>query len=257
MILFFVISAYVLYRPMVDQSPDLRRYAIRRFARIYPAYIVALFASTFPSPAAEPRLLRVARQSICRGVRLPQSWTLQVEVVFYLLLPFVAALIRPTLAQSAAPHALRLPVRRGGLDRPAAINTGPWHFLVPWVFPLGSQRPCDAADDLAAPIGIALLAIGLALEWSQPLDLPVAIAGVLVVLGIRDFRSPPAAMAGTRLSYPVYLWHVTVFALSPTSGSASRPLVVSALSWILVERPSQAFRFRRGLARATDPVPIR
>ena len=49
-------------------------------------------------------------------------------------------------------------------------------------------------------------------------------------------------MAGTRLSYPVYLWHVTVFAARPEFwAGVAVTLVVSALSWVVVERPTQGF----------------
>ncbi|HVA86978.1 MAG TPA: acyltransferase family protein [Candidatus Saccharimonadales bacterium] len=45
-LLFFVLSGYLLYRPFVRGSVDLRRYAIHRASRILPAYVVALVGLT-------------------------------------------------------------------------------------------------------------------------------------------------------------------------------------------------------------------
>jgi peptidoglycan/LPS O-acetylase OafA/YrhL len=251
-ILFFVISAYVLYRPMVDQPPDLGRYAVRRFVRIYPAYVIALIGSSIliHQPLSPAYFVFGQTVDLTEASVLPPSWTLQVEVAFYLLLPFVAAVIsrvrwRGSLLLVASAYLYVMVA----LIAPAAIKTGPWQFAwFAWVFPLGMaaalvRRPTSSL----LPIGVVVLVAGLALEWSQPLDLPVAIAGVLIVLGIRDFAVPRwLAMAGTRLSYPVYLWHVTVFALVANFwAGVVVTLAISALSWVLVERPSQALRFGR------------
>ena len=250
-ILFFVISAYVLYRPMIDGGPDLGRYAIRRFTRIYPAYVAALVGSAIllGLPLSPAYLVFGQTVDLATPSILPPSWTLQVEVVFYLLLPFVAALIRPLRWRAplllVASAYLFVMV---ALVTPAAINTGPWSFAwFAWVFPLGMaaalvKRPTT----WLLPIGVVALVVGLALRWSQPLDLPVAVAGVLMVLGIRDVAVPRwLAMAGTRLSYPVYLWHVTVFAVVANLWAGiALTLVVAGLSWVLVERPSQAFQLR-------------
>lgn len=250
-ILFFVISAYVLYRPMVDGGPDLGRYALRRFTRIYPAYVVALIGSAIllglpltPAYFVFGQTVDLAMPSV-----LPPSWTLQVEVAFYLLLPFVAALIRPIpwrgpLLLIASAYLFVMVA----LITPAAIKTGPWQFAwFAWVFPLGMAAALvRRSTTWLLPIGVVVLVIGLALQWSQPLDLPVAIAGVLLVLGIRDVPVPRwLSMAGTRLSYPVYLWHVTIFAVITNLWiGIAVTLVVAGLSWVLVEEPSQAFQLR-------------
>jgi peptidoglycan/LPS O-acetylase OafA/YrhL len=248
-ILFFVISAYVLYRPIVDGGPDLGRYALRRFTRIYPAYIVALIGSAIllGLPVSPAYLVFGQTVDLASPSVLPASWTLQVEVAFYLLLPFVARLLRPIrwrgpllLIVSAYLYVMV------ALITPAAIHTGPWSFAwFAWVFPLGMaaalvKRPTR----WLLPIGAVALAIGLALQWSQPLDLPVAIAGVLLVLGIRDVPVPRwLAMAGTRLSYPIYLWHAAIFAVFTNLWIAiALTLVVSGLSWVLIERPFQRLR---------------
>jgi peptidoglycan/LPS O-acetylase OafA/YrhL len=143
------------------------------------------------------------------------------------------------------------------LITPAGIKTGPWQFAwFAWVFPLGMAAALVRRNTTwLLPVGGVVLLIGLALAWSQPLDLPVAIAGVLLVLGVRDVAVPRwLAMAGTRLSYPVYLWHAALLTVIPNLLLAViATLLVSGLSWYLVERRFQAITpetFRR------RPVPV-
>lgn len=111
--IFFVLSAFLLYRPMIAHrgggpaSPTFADYARRRFLRIYPAYWVALTGL-----AILPGLVGVFSDQWWRfyslgfflhpdagtgcigdpGFRcgLPQSWTLTVEMTFYLMLPLYA-----------------------------------------------------------------------------------------------------------------------------------------------------------------------
>jgi peptidoglycan/LPS O-acetylase OafA/YrhL len=263
-ILFFVISAYVLYRPMADHRPDVRRYAIRRFTRIYPAYAVALFGcAILTGQALTPDYFLFAqRVDLSEPSVLPASWTLQVEVAFYLLLPAFAAALRgrrhriPILLLSSAYLYIAV-----ALIAPAAIYTGPWQILwFAWVFPLGMaaalvRRPTT----WLLPAGIVVLAIGLALAWSQPLDVIVAIAGVLLVLGIRDVHVwRPVAAMGAALSYPFYLWHAAVLTVVPSFvGGLAITLAISTVSWFLLERP--AMNFGNALARraaSTDALPV-
>jgi peptidoglycan/LPS O-acetylase OafA/YrhL len=261
-ILFFVISAYVLYRPMADAPPDLRHYAIRRFTRIYPAYVAALLGCAIltglpvtPSYFVFGQIVDLSVPSV-----LPASWTLQVEIAFYLLLPFAAALIRrqryrvPILLIASAYLYVAV-----ALIAPAAIKTGPWQLLwFAWVFPLGMaaalvRRPTG----WLLPAGVIVLLIGLALAWDQPLDLIVAVAGVLLVLGIRDVAVPRAlATVGSALSYPFYLWHAAILTLVPSFVIALvASLAISAISWLVIERPAMSFgsAWARRLPRAVLP----
>lgn len=103
--LFFVLSAYLINRQMLDalerRSAHPRfwlRYALRRLLRIYPMYLLALLAnlalqrggleSLIPSwnDLANHLMLRDAR-----GV----FWTLPVEITYYLLSPAVVLLLWP------------------------------------------------------------------------------------------------------------------------------------------------------------------
>ncbi|MGN6257528.1 MAG: acyltransferase family protein [Solirubrobacterales bacterium] len=113
--IFFLLSAFLLYRPMIahraggPRSPRVRDYARRRFLRIYPAYWLALtllaiypgvsgvFSSEWWSFYSLSEYLHpVTSSSICPGAGyrcgLLQSWTLTVEMTFYFVLPLFAAL---------------------------------------------------------------------------------------------------------------------------------------------------------------------
>jgi len=100
---FFVISGFVIARPFVvavldgRPLPSLRRYAWRRFVRIFPAYWLALVAASlfFAAPLSGWRdwlthlllLQTYSSYQFNRGIGI--AWTLSVEVAFYVLLPFV------------------------------------------------------------------------------------------------------------------------------------------------------------------------
>jgi peptidoglycan/LPS O-acetylase OafA/YrhL len=117
---FFGLSAFLLYRPMIAHraggpaAPRVADYGVRRVLRIYPAYWVALTAlaivpglfgvfshnwwafygmlNYFDSDLNTvcPRFVNGIDQFVRCG--LPQSWSLGVEMTFYLVLPLYAGL---------------------------------------------------------------------------------------------------------------------------------------------------------------------
>lgn len=113
--LFFLLSAFLLYRPMIAHrtggpaAPRVVDYARRRFIRLYPAYWVALtgfavaiglfgvFSDNWWSFYSLTDFLDLRLHDVCPTDEefrcgLPQSWTLGVDMTFYVLLPFYAAL---------------------------------------------------------------------------------------------------------------------------------------------------------------------
>ncbi len=113
--LFFALSAFLLYRPLIAHrgggppAPSLARFGRGRFLRIYPLYWVVLtvlaivpgLAGVFSDEwwrfytliaSAEPTY----SASECVGEEfscgLPQTWSLVAEITFYALLPAFAAL---------------------------------------------------------------------------------------------------------------------------------------------------------------------
>ena len=114
--IFFMLSAFLLYRPMIAHrgggpaAPRTTDYSRRRFIRLFPAYWVALTAL-----AIFPGLFGVFSHNwwafysltdfldvnhlhnVCPPTEefrcgLPQSWTLGIDLTFYVALPFYAAL---------------------------------------------------------------------------------------------------------------------------------------------------------------------
>lgn len=104
---FFVLSGFLLFRPLVEAhlrgvpGPPVVPYLVRRAARIYPAYWLALAVSVAVLDLnigdAWARFRFFALLQIYWGDTvfggLPQAWTLCTEVSFYLFLPLWAALL--------------------------------------------------------------------------------------------------------------------------------------------------------------------
>lgn len=105
---FFVLSAFLLYRPFVaahlraGPRPDPMSYLLRRVTRIFPAYWLALAVGMFVfGYSAELdlwgkfrlyMLIQVYWQdTVLAG--LPQAWSLNTEITFYLFLPLWAAVL--------------------------------------------------------------------------------------------------------------------------------------------------------------------
>lgn len=106
--LFFLLSGFLLYRPwaraaMLDQDgPALGPYAIRRAARILPAYWVMVVFTLLLLPEIQPVRWQVWPVHLgMLHIYLPgfsiegltQTWSLATEVSFYVVLPAVAWLM--------------------------------------------------------------------------------------------------------------------------------------------------------------------
>ncbi len=106
--IFFVLSGYLLFKPFVQAIlleipfPHTQFFYLKRFVRIMPAYWIALIvlwkidAVNFPNISGFMRSLFLIHTftiwNVFTGIR--QTWTLSVEVFFYLSLPWIAILIR-------------------------------------------------------------------------------------------------------------------------------------------------------------------
>jgi len=103
--LFFVLSAYLLTRQFVGFSNSRLstnlvwgNYALRRFLRIYPLYIVVLLFSCFSTKYHQPYHLPVAFNQFWPHIWLERGssllWTIPVEFKYYFVLPaFVIAFV--------------------------------------------------------------------------------------------------------------------------------------------------------------------
>ena len=120
--IFFVISGFLLYLPYARSvrsgapEPDWRRFAVRRAARILPAYWVALTLLAIAGQAGDVvspdwwrfyGLFQIYQGSTVHH-GLVVAWSLAVEVSFYLSLPLVALGMRRLVGRRS----------RGGVAKP-------------------------------------------------------------------------------------------------------------------------------------------
>ena len=121
--IFFVLSAFLLYRPFVSarlderNPPKVRRYARRRALRILPAYWVALILlGLFDEHTKNVftdqwwvffgLLQSWSKDTIIAGIGV--AWSLSVEMAFYVLLPFYALLMAKLLGRRDRDRQARL-----------------------------------------------------------------------------------------------------------------------------------------------------
>jgi peptidoglycan/LPS O-acetylase OafA/YrhL len=126
LICFFVLSGFLLYRAFARAAlggprAQVGTYAIRRVARIVPAYYVAIFGvlaiyalSGFdhitPTPAQLPVFLAFGQNYSMDTIMqlIPVAWTLCVEAAFYVVLPLIGLLALWIGARPRAQAALLL-----------------------------------------------------------------------------------------------------------------------------------------------------
>ncbi len=302
LVLFFVLSGFLLYRPWVAAAlsgrpaPSLRRYALRRAMRVAPAYYVAVLASVallwnlgsspgvrLPSGESLP-LFAVFAQNFSGGTLMtlnPPTWTLAVEVTFYVALPLLGALAvrgRGTRRRQALVPLLML---LGGLATNATLAAYPsntWSKTLPALLPyfalgmlaavLVHGRRCGPRAQRLLLAGGLTAVLADALLWSLPLGADatpflhtvrdvLAGAGFAVIVGAVAAGPPLRAVSalaslGT-ISYGLYLWHVPLLvwarargfvALNPLAATAAvlpASALVAAASWRWVERPALAW----------------
>ena len=275
-VMFFVLSGFLLYRAFVraglgrSAPVAVRSYLVRRAARIAPAYYLALagtlalLAAAGDVPgrrlveAGELPLFLVFGQNYSPDTLLKfnaATWTLTVEVVFYLLLPVigVAAL---WLGRRPRRQALLL----GGLVLaglvwnyvdwlagwgPVASHTavaflpyfacGMLVALAVEVHRAAGRPPLGQAASAGLVAGAVLLLVANGLWHTQgdhtSLEMEVfadsaaaaafaAIIASLVLgtgLGVRWLGTPPLAWMG-EIAYGFYLWHIPLLVLARGTG---------------------------------------
>jgi peptidoglycan/LPS O-acetylase OafA/YrhL len=170
-VLFFLISGFVLYRPFVQarlegrSMPALFPYAIRRVARIVPGYWLALTVVTVWFGLHEVMsvggviryygFLQLYGTLKTAGGGISVAWTLCVEVTFYAALPLLAIAVRRLASR-------RSPVR-GELAMCAvlALASLAWQAVIIATVPRSSGSLSTLL--LILPGSLDLFALGMAL----------------------------------------------------------------------------------------------
>jgi len=206
-LIFFMMSGFLMYRPYVVQhlrhgdGLGTRSYFRRRFFRVYPGYWVALAGglligfTTLDSPLAWIANVALVQTYFTDlfGQGLPQAFTLVVEVSFYLLLPAFALLVRRVGGRLGPMRAevglVGLTTLLGFLgyawysfgDPPSALRV-----LPPWLGLIGAGMGLAVASAWAAdqPRVPAVARIGAARPWAWWGVAFVAWLAVVLFLGI-------------------------------------------------------------------------
>jgi len=140
--LFFVLSAFLLSRPFLDDGLGgrrvrLRDYFVRRALRILPLYWTAVLVGTLLSASRPFDLLRAAPHLLFLSWFPPLAaplapygavwWSLETEMQFYLLLPLLAVFLRTPAGRWAGLAILTL----YGAAYVAAVRGAETHWSIP------------------------------------------------------------------------------------------------------------------------------
>lgn len=200
-IVFFVLSGYLVSRGFLTRPVWLPGYLMRRSARIWPAYLAALVGITLLSgerlfldhPLAYLTLTQNLDPRLLLAGSFAPAWTLHLEVWFYALLPVLMAALmlvgatRPTfglilislLAISSTMFHVAASIwpdqsmaRVGSLSLPAML----WAFLpgiaVAWMESRHLRYPRILEVKPAAATAAVLMSLG----WSGTLVSPIGLA---------------------------------------------------------------------------------
>lgn len=286
LVLFFALSGFLLYGRWVragmrgEDAPRIRPYLVRRAARVLPAYYLALAGSLAllwgaagtpgvrMPPATSLPLFAVFGQNFTSDSVMtldPPTWTLAIEVAFYLALPLAGALALRAGSDRRRQLAVPLGIIGAGLAWNAGIYLAglPISFgkVLPAAFPYfgagmlaatlaEGTAPGRRAGAVLGALGVLAVLADTAIHWGpigSPIlllasetvrDLPAALgfAAIVVAAAWRPgaiLTSRPLMALG-RVSYGVYLWNVPLLlgiralGLLPLQPLAALPVVALA-----------------------------
>ena len=201
-VVFFVVSGFVLYRPFAlarltgRPRDSFGGYALRRAARIVPGYWVALTVAALvlgrgyvftPLGLVHYYGFTQSYSPVAFGRGLPQAWTLDIDVVFYALLPLavIAAGRRPFSS------------RREFLDTELGICAA--LYVLSTIWQVGLLRSGLAARQILV----------LGLSFPGALDM-LAIGMALAAISVAYAEEPDGPVRDAIGRYPWALWLVAV-----------------------------------------------
>jgi peptidoglycan/LPS O-acetylase OafA/YrhL/O-antigen ligase len=281
---FFVLSGYLVWASL-ERSPSLGLYAEKRVRRVLPAYVavvlVCAIAALVLVPAVRADLGQLARYlgwnlaflnfmapglpDVFESNRFTEIngalWTLKIEVLFYLILPILALVLRMAGKQRwvlflliyAGAETWRLILEQAGATEGGLMMELSRQLPGQMSFFITGIALCAWRNDLnwrsmIAPVGLVLLGVSLVLPQAEPLRAAgLGIVAVWIAVGIPRLFN---AAAFGDLSYGLYIVHFPIiqcaiaaglFAASPAIGLAVAgvsSLAAALLLWWLIERPA-------------------
>jgi peptidoglycan/LPS O-acetylase OafA/YrhL len=207
--LFFFISGLLLYFPFArahiyeQRPPWALSYGVRRVVRIVPVYWAALLvlavftskAEPFPGGAWRYFLFgqTYSADTVARGIS--QAWTLDVEVLFYVLIPVFAFAVRSTRRRTPAG---RMRVELIAIAALVAIS---------WAFRLFVHGKFDVHDPASLPW-----------RYSMPYQLDLFALGMALTVGVVWWQEHPRGDIGRFVDRaPWVSWAVALAALTVIS----------------------------------------
>jgi peptidoglycan/LPS O-acetylase OafA/YrhL len=260
---FFVLSGYLITNILVSEARatgqiDVTAFWLRRARRLVPALIAVILVSgllvnQFP-PEEVPRMgaamlfaaTYTTNIASCMGFALTplsHTWTLALEMQFYLIWPFVVGFVakvrRPAVALFAAWIAVT--ATSGAVGQLPTLKAFQWLFSVgPLIFgsALAFTPPMRPAIGwLGATIVLAMTFVPSSLRPQLLNHLPLLDmgAGMLISSLSHDYRLSralgwaPLVWLGA-ISYGIYLWHFPILEVLRGQGWQLRVLVAAPLS---------------------------
>jgi peptidoglycan/LPS O-acetylase OafA/YrhL len=281
---FFVLSGYLVYGSL-QRSESLALYAEKRVRRLYPAYAFVVAACVLGALAVSSQARQNLRDvfeyfvanisflnflqpnlpGVFEANRVAEVngalWTLKIEVLFYVVLPILAWLLRVAgrnrwgviVVIYVAAEIWRLGLEQAGLRDPAASwlelsrqLPGQMSFFITGVaFALVRLSRRDLHR--VGLIGAVLLGLSLFISFAEPVR-ALGLGAVSIWAAKGAPRLPDAARFGD-LSYGLYILHVPIIQTLVALGLFKAPLlgigltVIAALAgalllWRYVERPA-------------------
>lgn len=249
-LLFFVISGYILARPFLRQHRlggkpvSLGHYYLRRVTRLEPPYILSLLLYTFAfwafGLALRPMLPHLAASMfyvhnfVYNSVSTINfvTWSLEMEVQFYLLAPLLGLLYLLPNTWLRRAVLLALILAAGSFTLAAAAHGGAlWHwtllntlhyFLTGFLLAdivEGHQtqprrsRAWDLVSLVLWPAIFLLPHTNATMAWAPLIILPVYLAAFYGPISNAFFRLPFVALAGG-MCYSLYLLHMLVISIA-------------------------------------------
>jgi peptidoglycan/LPS O-acetylase OafA/YrhL len=251
---FFATSGFLLYRPFAAAHLDdgshvaIGKYALRRVARIYPAYWAVLAFFTFVVHRATIKGVDgffqnvTLTQTYVRArnpflVGLPPAWSLVVEMTFYAFLPLYALAIggfarrwRP-LATELVGVAVLIALGIAAIVAVAEGYDAPWITVLPQhiaAFALGMLLAVLSTHQLSSRARSSLDVIGRA-SWAWWTAALVAFVAIPLVFRVEPFTiMSPAQTIGLNLCQTLLGFCLVVPAVfGPQSQGAIRHLLRS------------------------------